>query len=212
MGYLKIVSDKPTCIHGMGAVQKPDGGIRPITDCSMPRDISVNNVCENIIEDFQYKSVDNVLAMLQEGDYMAVVDIKSAYRAVPIYPGHRRYLGFKWEINGETVYIEDSRLCFGLCLGQSYFDKILGFVYNILADMYNIQAVNYLDDFIVIGATLEEATWAKKKVVINVLRYIGFYISWGKVTPPSQVCRYLGLNIDSIKMEIRLSKDKLENR
>ena len=39
----------------------------------MPRDISVNNYCSNIIEDFQYKSVDHVLAMLQEGDYIAVV-------------------------------------------------------------------------------------------------------------------------------------------
>ena len=204
-GYLKIVPEKPTCIHSMGAVPKPDGGIRPITDCSLPRDISVNNYCSNIIQEFQYKSVDNVLAMLQEGDYMAVVDIKSAYRDVPIFPDHRRYLGLKWEINGETVFIEDSRLCFE----PSYFDKISGFVYNILAIMYNIQAVNYLDDFIVIGATLEEATWAQK-VVIKILRYLGFYISWGKVTPPSQVCRYLDLDIDSIRMEVRLQKDKLE--
>ena len=82
-------------------------------------------------------------------------------------------------------------------------------MYNILADMYNIQAVKYLDDYIVIGATLEETTWAKK-VVIKILRYLGFYISWGKVTPPSQVCRYLGLDIDSIRMEVRLPKDKLE--
>ena len=107
------------------------------------------------------------------------------------------------------VYIDDSRLCFGLCLGPSHFDKISGFVYTILADMYNIQAVNYLDDFIVIGATLEEATFAQK-VVIKVLRYLGFYILWGKVIPPSQVCRYLGLDIDSVRMEVRLPKDKLE--
>ena len=72
------------------------------------------------------------------------------------------------------MYIEDSRVCFGLRLGPSYFDKIWGFVYNILADMYNIQTVNYLDDLIVIGATLEEATWAKKS---KVLRYLGFYVS-----------------------------------
>ena len=142
-GYFKIVPEKPTCIHSMGAVPKPDGGIRPITDCSMPRDISVNNYCSDINEEFQYKSVDNVLSMLQEGDYIAVVDIKSAYRAVPIFPDHRRYLGLKWEIDGKVVYIEDSRLCFGLCLGPSYFDKISGFLYNILADIYNIQAVNY---------------------------------------------------------------------
>ena len=47
----------------MGAVRKPDVEIRPITDCSMPRDISVNNYCSDIIEGFQYKSVDNVLSM-----------------------------------------------------------------------------------------------------------------------------------------------------
>ena len=144
----------------------------------MPRSISVNNFCENIIEDFQYKSVHNVMAMLQEADYMAVVDIKSAYRDVPIFPDHRRYIGLKWEVNGEMVYIEDSRLCFGLCLGPSYFDKISGFVYNILADMYNIQAVSYLDDLIVIGATLEEATWAKKNShknpkVFRILHFMG---------------------------------------
>ena len=51
-GYLKIVKSKPTCIHKMGAVPKPDGGIRPITDCSMPKDISVNNFCNDIIQDF----------------------------------------------------------------------------------------------------------------------------------------------------------------
>ena len=181
-GYLKIVPKTPTCIHSMGTVPKSDGGIRPITDCSMPRDISVNNYCSDIIEDFQYKSVDNVLSMLQEGDYMAVVDLKSAYRAVPIFPDRRRFLGLKWEKDGKVVYIEDSRLCFGLCLGPSYFDKIWGFVYNILADIYNIEAVIFLDDFIVIGASLEEATWAQK-VVIKILRYLGIYISWGKVTP-----------------------------
>ena len=178
-GYLKIVQQKLTCIHSMGAVPKPDGGFRRITDCSMPRDISVNNYCSDIIEEFQYKNVDNVLAMLQEGDYMAVLDIKSAYRAVPIFPDHSRYLGLKWEINGETVYREHSRLCFSLSLGPSYFDKISGFVYNILTDMYNIQAVNYLDDFIVIGDTLEEATWAQK-VVIKVISFLGFYISWAR--------------------------------
>ena len=67
-GYLKIVKDKPDCIHGIRAVPKPDEGIRPITaERSMPKDISVNNFCDNVIEKFQYKSVDQVLAMLQEG-------------------------------------------------------------------------------------------------------------------------------------------------
>ena len=49
--------------------------------------------------------------------------------------GPRFEMGNKW---GNCIYIEDSRLCFGLCLGPSYVDKIAGFVYNILAGMYNL--------------------------------------------------------------------------
>ena len=67
----------------------------------------------------------------------------------------------------------------------------------------------YLDDFLVLGHTKEEAQLAQN-IVIKILRYLGFYISWAKVTPPSQICRYLGLDIDSIEMELRLPKDKLE--
>ena len=36
-------------------------------------------------------------------------------------------------------------------------------------------------------------------MVINTLD-----ISWAKVTPPTQVCRFLGLEIDSNEMEVRL--------
>ena len=41
-GFLKVVDKKPKCIHSLGAVPKPDGEIRPITDCSMPLHESIN--------------------------------------------------------------------------------------------------------------------------------------------------------------------------
>lgn len=34
-GIFELVSEKPKCIHSLGAVGKPDGGIRPLTDCSL---------------------------------------------------------------------------------------------------------------------------------------------------------------------------------
>ena len=75
-GYMKVVDKKPKCIHSLGAVPKPDGEIRPITDCSMPLYKFVNNHCDNLIEELKYKSVDNVLSMLNVHDYLDVVDIK----------------------------------------------------------------------------------------------------------------------------------------
>ena len=118
-------------------------------------------------------------------------------------------MGLRWELNDKTIYMEDSRLCFGQSIGPMAFDSISNFVYSVLTDIYNLQAVNYLDDFIVIAHAKVEAQMALN-IAIKLLRYLGFYISWAKVTPPSRVCRYLGLEVDSIKMELRLPKDKLE--
>ena len=103
-GYMKVVDKKPKYIHSLGAVPKPDGVIRPITDCSMPSNTSVNNHCENLIEEFKYKSVDNVLSMLNIHDYLAVVDIKPAYRALSIYPEHRSLLGLRWNLDSNDIH------------------------------------------------------------------------------------------------------------
>ena len=86
------------------------------------------------------------------------------------------------------------------------FNRVSEFIYSILSDLYGIQVVNYLDDFIVVAISCEEAEWAQN-TVINTLRYFGFHISWAKVNPPAQVCRLLGLEIDSSEMEIRLPLD-----
>ena len=181
--YMKVVDKKPKCIHSLGAVPKPGGEIRPITDCSMSLYQSVNSHCDNLIEEFKYKIVDDVLSILNTHDYMAVVDIKSAYRALSIFPGHRSLLGLRWELDNKNISIEDGRMCFGLRVGPMQFNKVSEFIYRILSYLYGIEIVNYLDDFIVIASSKEEAQWAQN-MVINTLRYLGFPISWAKVTPP----------------------------
>ena len=172
-GYVKVVDEKPKCIHSLGAVPKLVGEIRPITDCSMPLHKSINNHCETLIEKFKYKSVDNVLSMLNVHDYLAVVDIKSAYRALSIYPEHRSLLGLRWNLDSNNVLIEDGRMCFGLRVGPMQFNKVSEFVYRILSDLYGIQIVNYSDDFIVLASSKEEAQWAQN-MVIHTLRYLVF--------------------------------------
>lgn len=51
-GMLEVVNYKPTCIHSLGAVDKPDGGIRPITDCSLPIGSCINENMDELIETF----------------------------------------------------------------------------------------------------------------------------------------------------------------
>ena len=206
---VSIVDYEPHCVHALGAVPKPNGGIRPITDCSRPTGISVNNYCCSLFKEFSYKSVDNVVEILKWGMYMSVVDIKSAYRAVPIRQEHRKYMGFEWELDGVKKLLVDNRLCFGLRLGPQYFQHISNFIHDILLNVYKIETVNYLDDFITISRSYESCLRAQS-CMLKVLRDLGFYVAYDKVSPPSTCTTFLGIEIDSICMELRLPENKIQ--
>lgn len=205
-GALTIVSEKPRCVHALGAVSKPDGGVRPITDCSRPASLCIN---ENIGDLPKYKSVDNVVALLSGGEYMGIVDLKSAYRSVAINPSHTKFQGLKWCINGKQTYLVDNRLCFGSKTGPYYFNILSEFVYRMVTERYNMLLVNYLDDFIHVSNSFDECLQDQTKL-ISFLRYLGFQISWTKVSPPSTSPTYLGIIIDSDAMELRLPEGKME--
>ena len=207
-GIISFSECKPHCVHSLGAVPKAGGGIRPITDCSRPLGKSVNNFCENLINDFCFKSVDNVVEMLSSNEFMTVVDIKSAYRAVPIKEEHRKFQGFSWPVDGEPRWFVDNRLCFGLRLGPSYFNTISNFVHEILSKKFGLRIVNYLDDFIAIGSDFAQCLEAQNDIV-ETLRYLGFHVSYDKLIGPSRSVVYLGIVIDSERMELRLPEGKL---
>ena len=207
-GMISVSDTKPKCIHALGAVPKSNGGIRPITDCSRPVGVSVNSHCSSLLVDFCFKSVDDVVGMLEEGYYMSVVDIKAAYRAVPIIASHRMVQGFKWILDGKEMWFVDNRLCFGLRLGPSYFNLISNFVHEILSKMYNLNVVNYLDDFIVVCPTLEECMEGQR-IMVSTLRYLGFHVAFDELFHPSRCVTYLGIEIDSNRMELRLPEGKI---
>lgn len=208
-GVLEVVSEKPKCIHLLGAVGKPDGGIRLITDCSLPVGKCINDNMQGLTQKFSFKSVDSVVHLMEKGDYVTVVDIKSAYRAVSINPEHTQLQGLRWELDGEEKYIVDKRLCFGLRCAPFYFFLISEFIYNILTDSYNLRVVNYLDDFAAISSSYDEGLFAQNCIVC-LLRFLGFHISWAKVLPPSQNATFLGIVIDTVALELRLPEGKLE--
>ena len=205
---ISMVDYTPHCIHALGAVPKPNGGIRPITDCSRPSGISVNNYCSTLFKEFSYKSVDNVVEILKWGMYMSVVDIKSAYRAVPIRQEHRKFMGFESELDGAKQLFVDNRLSFGLRLGPQYFQHISNFVHDVLLNVYNVETINYLDDFITVARSYESCLNAQN-CILKVLRGLGFYVAYDKVSPPATCTIFLGIEIDSVEMVLRLPEAKV---
>ena len=208
-GRISNVEEKPNCIHSQGAVPKSSGGYRTITDCSRPEGKSVNAHSESLAPKFKFKNIDYAVDLLAEGDMMSVIDIKAAYRAVSINPDHWTYQGFRWdEDDCEKLYI-DHRMCFGVRTGPYYFNLISNFIQETLSIYFNMRLMNYLDDFLVIGGDYDSCQGAQL-TVISFIPYLGFHVSWHKITPPSKTVQYLGIIIDSELMELRMPVDKLE--
>ena len=68
--------------------------------------------------------------------------------------------------------------------------------------------VVYLDDFLIIGKSETECAQALL-VLIQLLRKLGFAIHWGKVVDPTRKITFLGIELDSEDMCLRLPQDKL---
>ena len=66
----------------------------------------------------------------------------------------------------------------------------------------------YLGDLLIIAPILEECQQAFG-VLCKLLCNLGFQISPGKVVPPSQLFTFLGIQIDTVNLELSLPQEKL---
>ena len=206
-GKLSVVNKKPTCVHAMGAVPKSSGGYRPITDASKPDNFSINNYMVETFSTFSYKSIDMVAEEMSPFCFMAVTDVTAAYRSICVRPCDRPYQGLQWSVNSKNVFIQDNCISFGTRVAPFLFTRIT----DAIARFVNASGyfcVNYLDDFLVMGNDYETCR-AAQLFLHNTLRRVGFYISYGKVRCPSQVQIYLGVELDSTTMQLRLPQEKL---
>ena len=203
------LDSQPQCVHALGAVKKSNGKLRPITDCSRPEGASINNFMDSTFKSFSYNSVETAVQVLDPQDYMSVVDISAAYRSVSVHASHTKFQGFTWDFGHGEGTFRDNRLCFGLRCAPNIFDALSSFVVKIANSLGAPRVINYLDDFLVIAHTETECL-AARELLTSVISLLGFEVSWKKVTAPSQMTTFLGITIDSVKMELSLPMTKVE--
>lgn len=207
MGNYELVSQPPEIVSPIGVIPKPDGGVRLIHDCSLPKGQSVNDYCTSEWN-LKFASVDDAAALIEEGYYMAKVDLKSAYRSVPISKHSQRVTGLKWQFGSQTVFLKDTKLCFGSRLAPGIFHRLTQAVKRMLK-RHGIKAtVVYLDDFFITAPTFNDCMQSLN-LVVGLLRKLGFHINWNKVVDPTTKITFLGIEIDSLAMCLRLPDEKL---
>jgi hypothetical protein len=198
-------------INRMGAIPKrhQPGKWRIITDLSHPEGRSVNASIDHDCCTMSYITVDQIARAalkLGKGTMIAKIDIKSAYRLIPVHPTDRIWQGLVWE---DHIYV-DGMLPFGLSSAPKIFNAVADAVEWCVAKEGVEFIFHYLDDFAVLGRAETQECLQSLLTLKRICAVLGIPLTDEKQDGPTAVITLLGIIIDTLKGELRLPEDKLQ--
>ena len=194
---------------GVGVVPKKNGKWRMIHHLSAPLGLSVNDHIPKEPYSLQYSSVDDavhLLCSLGKGARMAKVDLKSAFRIIPVRKQDWELLGIHWR----NQYYVDTCLPFGLRSAPYLFNQFADALEWILRNNYSLQwVIHYLDDYLILGPPENNLCRQFLQDFLRVCSLLGIPVATEKVEGPLTILTFLGLELDSVTQQIRLTQDRL---
>jgi len=155
-----------------------------ITDLSYPEDESLNDAIDPNLCSVKYIIVDQVArlaVLLGRGSLIAKIDIKSAYRLIPVVPQEQRYLGMFWR---NHVYV-DGMLPFGLRSAPKIFTAVAD-VLEWRISRAGVQYIyHYLDDSVVLECPDAEECAKSLSTLKTVCGDLGVLLAPEKQASPS---------------------------
>ena len=177
---------------------------------SLPYGHSVNDGIEKELATLSYVSVDEVVRQILErgeGTVMAKMDIKQAYRNVPVHPEDRYLLGMRWE---GTLCV-DTTLPFGLRSAPLIFSALAAALALVMRKHGVTWVEHYIDDFITVGVPGTLSCTKNAAVMHEICQEVGLLVELDKDKGPATSITFLGLELDSVSLEVRLPQDKLSS-
>lgn len=182
-------------------------------DLSAPHNNSTHTSINDLInkEDctLSYVTIDDAIREIVKqgrGSLMCKVDISDAFKIVPILPTQYHLYCIRWEDN----YYYYQTLSFGCRSSPKIFDQVSQAICWIAENNYKIACIfHFLDDFLTIDhpSFIAERTMALLNLIF---KRLNIPLAKHKTAGPCTVVEYLGIILDSDKMEARLPRDKVE--
>ena len=200
----------------MGAFikKRSPGKIRVIHDLSWPPGESVN---DHIFEDcsVHYITMDKIASLVKHcgsGCFMAKLDLEDAYKHIMVRCEDRELLGSVWDFKDENghitnVYYVDLVLPFGLKSSAKLFNMFADALEFICKDKGATIVTHYLDDYFTCGS--QSVCLNNLEIMKSACKNIGFGVQPTKVIGPTQELEYLGITVDSTKMEFKMSQERI---
>ena len=195
------------------AIGKYSGKPRLIVDLSSPHDneehVSVNEMIDKDHCSLSYVKIDDAIKIIQKlgkGTTMCKTDIADAFKLMPITPSQWHMYCIKWR----QQYYFYTRLAFGCRSSPKIFDTLSKAICWIAEHNYGIKYIlHLLDDFITFENPLLRED-GNMKLLYHIFNYLNVPMALHKTHGPDTTMEYLGIILDSINLESRLPKDKLE--
>jgi hypothetical protein len=109
------------------------------------------------------------------------VDLKNAYRNIPIHPQDHHLLGITWE---DKVYI-DRALPFGLRSAPKIFSAVADMLAWALYHAGIPHLIHYLDDFLFLGAPNTQEGARALSLALQIFAFLGIPVSVHKTEGPA---------------------------
>lgn len=177
----------------------------PHKDCNNP---SLNSLIDKITCSLKYTTIDDAIKLIKdlgENAWLMKTDITDAFKLLPIKPVFWPYHGIKWE----GKYFFFTRLVFGSRSSPKLFDNLSRAICWIAQNKYHIRHIlHLLDDFLVIEPAFVNASDTMNRF-IDLFRDLNIPIGAHKTVGPVTDIEYLGVFLDSQRMETRLPPNKV---
>ena len=177
---------------------------RLIVNLSAPLGLSANDAIDPELSLIAYTSIDDAahfVQLLGRGCLLAKLDLREAYRAVPVHPADQPKLGVKWK---EAVYINRS-LPFGLRSAPKLLARWrMGFLHS-----NGIRCgLHYLDDFLLLGPADTQDCHNALATTLSVCEQVCLPVAPEKTEGPVTTLSFLGIELDTVSLQLRLPQDK----
>lgn len=188
--------------------KKSKNEFRLIHHLSYPEGASINSNIDRKFCSVNYTSFDEAVHLIQDlGKHCKLfkMDLKNAFRLLPIAPEDFELLGIMF--NGK--YYCDKALPFGAAISCQTFERFATFLHFLVqSKMSSGRLLHYLDDYLG-GDKTVSACSAIMAIFYQISSELGVPLADEKTEGPAEVITFLGLELDSNKMEIRIPLAKI---
>ena len=211
-----MIGPLPPCLASsvhvspMGLVPKSQPNKwRVIVDLSSPQGKSVNDGIAPDRCSLHHALVDNAIEVIMglgRSTLLVKLDLSSAYCIVPVHPDDQPLLGVAWQ---SCTYVDRS-LPFGLRSAPKIFNAVADFLAWILHCNGVTFVLHYLDDFLTFSPPGSELASTMRSQVKPIFSRVGVPIAHEKTVGPSTTLTFLGIEIDTDLLQLRLPREKVD--